>query len=349
MKGVSPPRIDLLSDTVTRPTPAMREAMIHAEVGDDVFGEDPTVRRLEQRLSAMLGKEDSVFVPSGTMSNQIALRLHCESGDELICEASCHIFNYEQAGHAQLSGLAIQPIPTPDGVIELDDLDDRIRPDNVHFPVTSLITLENTHNRCGGKILPLDNVAAVCGWAREHNLATHLDGSRLFNAVVATGVPAAEWSKHFDTVNICFSKNLGAPVGSALSGTADYMHVARRHRKLLGGGMRQAGIIAAAALYALEHNIDRLVEDHAKAQVIAEAIRLADGLMLSFPTVDTNIVIFEVAERLGTAAEFCEKLRQHGVRMMPVSRQRIRAVTHLDVSMEDCREVAELLVKPGTI
>jgi threonine aldolase len=327
----------------------MREAMVHAEVGDDVFGEDPTVRRLEERLSEILGKEDSVFVPSGTMSNQIALRLHCESGDELICEASCHIFNYEQAGHAQLSGLAILPIPTPDGVITLAHLDDKIRPDNVHFPVTRLITLENTHNRCGGKILPYDNVAAVCGWAREHNLATHLDGSRLFNAVVATGIPAAEWSQHFDTVNTCFSKSLGAPVGSALSGTADYMHVARRHRKLLGGGMRQSGILAAAALYALEHNIDRLAEDHAKAQVIAEAIRQADGLAISFPTVDTNIVIFEVAERLGTAAEFCEKLRAHGVRMMPVSRQRIRAVTHLDVSLEQCREVAELLVKASGI
>jgi len=337
MKGVSPPRIDLLSDTVTKPTPAMREAMACAEVGDDVFGEDPTVRRLEEQLSALLGHQDAVFVPSGTMSNQIALRLHCRPGDELICEAR----------HAQLSGLAILPIAGNAGVIELAQLDDKIRPDNVHFPVTRLLTLENTHNRCGGRVLPYDNVSAICRWAKEHGLATHLDGSRLFNAVAASGIPAADWSQHFDTVNICFSKSLGAPVGSALSGTAEMIRVARRHRKLLGGGMRQSGILAAAALYALEHHVDRLPEDHAKAQVIADAIRQSDGLELAFETVDTNIVIFEVAERLGTAADFCDALRQQGVRMMPVSRQRVRAVTHLDVSLEDCREVAEILCRSG--
>jgi threonine aldolase len=343
MKGVSSPRIDLASDTVTKPTPAMREAMARAEVGDDVFGEDPTVRQLEERLAALLGKEDAIFVPSGTMSNQIALRVHCRPGDEVICEASCHILNYEQAGHAQLSGLAILPIVGRAGVLEIAQLEDKLRPDNVHYPVTRLVALENTHNRCGGKILPYDNVAAVCGWAREHGLATHLDGSRLFNAVVATGIPAAEWSQHFDTVNICFSKGLGAPVGSALCGTADAIRVARRHRKLLGGGMRQAGILAAAALYALEHHVDRLAEDHAKAQVLAKAVRQADGLELSFPTVDTNIVIFDIAERFGTAADFCDSLRQQGIRMMPIARQRVRAVTHLDVSLEKCQEVAKIL------
>lgn len=347
MKGVSPPRIDLASDTVTKPTPAMREAMARAEVGDDVFGEDPTVRLLEERISALLGKEDALFVPSGTMSNQIALRLHCRPGDEVICEAGCHILNYEQAGHAQLSGLAILPIVGEAGVLELEQFEDKLRADNVHYPVSRLVALENTHNRGGGTILPYEGVAAICQWAAGHGLARHLDGARLLNAVVATGIPAADWSQHFDTVSICFSKSLGAPVGSALCGTTHAIRTARRHRKLLGGGMRQAGIVAAGALYALEHHVDRLAEDHAKAQVIADAVRQTDGLELSFDRVDTNIVLFDVAERLGTAEDFCERLRQQDVRMMPIARQRVRAVTHLDVSLEDCREAAALLTQVG--
>ncbi len=343
MKGVSMPRIDLLSDTLTKPTPGMREAMARAEVGDDVFGEDPTVRQLEERLAALLGKESALFVPSATMSNQIALRLHCRPGDEVLCDANSHIFNYEQAGYAQLTGAAIQPIHGPAGVIELEQLVDKIRPDNVHFPVTRLICLENTHNLCGGRILPYDGVAAICAWAVEHGLARHLDGARLMNAVVASGIAAADWSQHFDTVNICFSKGLGAPVGAALSGTTEAIRQARRHRKLLGGGMRQVGIIAAGALYALEHHVDRLAEDHAKAQVIADAVRQTDGLKLSYETVDTNIIVFEVDKQRGTAADFCDSIRQQGVRMLPMKSQRVRAVTHMDVTMDECREVAELL------
>ena len=242
-----------------------------------------------------------------------------------------------------MTGAAIQPIHGPAGVIELEQLVDKIRPDNVHFPVTRLICLENTHNLCGGRILPYDGVAAICGWAVEHGLARHLDGARLMNAVVASGIAAADWSQHFDTVNICFSKGLGAPVGAALSGTTEAIRQARRHRKLLGGGMRQVGIIAAGALYALEHHVDRLAEDHAKAQVIADAVRQTDGLKLSYETVDTNIIVFEVDKQRGTAADFCDSIRQQGVRMLPMKSQRVRAVTHMDVTMDECREVAEIV------
>lgn len=342
MKGV-PPRIDLASDTVTRPTPAMRQAMAQAEVGDDMFGEDPTVRRLEQRVATMLGKEAAMFVPSGTMGNQIGLRVHCRPGDEVLCEADCHILHYEQAGHAQLSGLALQPIAGQGGVIQLEQLQDKIQPDDVHYPVTRVLCLENTHNRGGGRILPYEGVEQICQWAREHQLACHLDGARLFNAVVAIGISAADWAQHFDTVSVCFSKGLGAPVGSALCGPERTIHQARRHRKVLGGAMRQAGIIAAGALYALENHVDRLAEDHANAQIIADAVRETDGLELSYGSVDTNIVIFNVDPKIGTAAEFCARLAEHGVRMFDIAPQRVRAVTHLDVTTEQCEEVAGML------
>lgn len=343
MKGVSPLRIDLASDTVTKPTPAMREAMAQAEVGDDVFGEDPTVCRLEEHLAEMLGKEAAMFVPSGTMGNQIGVRLHCSPGDEFLCDYQCHIYRYEQGAYAQLFGIAVQPVETNDCLLSVDQLASRVRPNDDHCVHTRLVCLENTFNRGSGKVLPYDRIAEICDWAASCNLARHLDGARLFNAVVASGIAAANWAQHFDTVSVCFSKGLGAPVGSALCGTAEAITRARRIRKALGGGMRQAGIIAAGALYAVEHHVDRLAEDHAKAQVIAEAVRQTDGLKLTYDTVDTNIVIFEVAKQLGTADEFCARLLQHGVRMFSVSPQGVRAVTHLDVTMDECREVAELL------
>ena len=344
MKGV-PPRIDLASDTLTRPTPAMREVMAQAEVGDDVFGEDPTVLQLELRVAEMLGKEAALFVPSGTMGNQIGLRIHCRPGDEVLCDANCHILHYEQAGYAQLSGLALRPIMGQGGELKLEQLQDKIRSDDVHLPVTRLVCLENTHNRGGGRVLPYEDVQQICRWAHEHGLACHLDGARLMNAVIASGIPAADWAQHFDTVSICFSKGLGAPVGSAICGTSAMIHQARRHRKVFGGGMRQAGILAAGALYALDNHVERLAEDHAKAQVIANAVCQIDGLELSYGTVDTNIVIFDVAPSIGTAAEFCDRLIEHGVRMFDIDAQRVRAVTHLDVSKEDCQEVANLMQK----
>jgi threonine aldolase len=335
--------IDLRSDTVTRPTPAMRAAMAAAEVGDDVFGEDPTVLALERRVADMLGKPAALFVPSGTMGNQLGVRLHCQGGDEFLCDSGCHILCYEQGAYAQLFGVAAHPVPTEDGVLTVEHLQDQVRRDNVHYPLTKLVCLENTHNRGAGRVLPYEGVAAICDWATSEGLARHLDGARFFNAVVASGVPASRWAAHFDTISVCFSKGLGAPVGSAIIGCEEAILRARRHRKALGGGMRQAGIIAAGALYALEHNIDRLAEDHAHAKLIAAAVNDSDCLTLDPPHVDTNIVIFRVAAEHGTAAQLCAKLKEHGVLMMPFAKHKVRAVTHLDVTRQDVERATDAL------
>jgi threonine aldolase len=336
--------IDLRSDTVTRPSLEMRAAMADAPVGDDVFGEDPTVRQLESRAAEMLGKEAALFVPSGTMGNQLGVRVHCQPGDEFLCESNCHILFYEQGAYAQLFGIAAQPVEGDHGVLHVEQLVNRIRPaNNDHFVRTRLICLENTHNRGAGCVQPYDGVVEICGWAADNGLARHLDGARLFNAVVATGISAADWASHFDTISICFSKGLGAPVGSALVGPADKIRQARRHRKALGGGMRQAGIIAAGALYALNHNIDRLAEDHQNARLIADAVRNSPGLKLDPENVDTNIVIFELDPELGTAPAFSARLRDEGVLMNATAPQRLRAVTHLDVSRHDVQNAAAIL------
>jgi threonine aldolase len=336
-------QLDFRSDTVTRPTPDMRRAMAEAEVGDDVYGEEPTVNRLQERLADMLGMEAAVFVPSGTMSNQIGVRVHCAPGDEFICEGGCHIYNYEQGAYAQLSGVAARPVDGTYGELRLEQLEGLIRPDNEHLVRTRLLCLENTHNRGGGRVLPFAEVERVCGWARTNGLATHLDGARLFNAVVASGIDARRWAANFDTVSVCFSKGLGAPVGSALAGPRDLIAKARRHRKLFGGGMRQAGIIAAGALYALDHQIDRLADDHANARRLADAIRGIDGLELRPPEIDTNLVIFRVDPALGSAPEFSARLRQRGVLISAFGPQMMRAVTHLDVSTADVDLAAEAL------
>jgi threonine aldolase len=336
--------IDLRSDTVTRPSRGMRAAMAEAEVGDDVFGEDPTVRLLELRIAEMLGKEAALFVPSGTMGNQLGVRVHCAAGDEFICESNCHILFYEQGAYAQLFGIAAQPVEGDHGVLRVEQLVDRIRPGtNDHYARTRMVTLENTHNRGMGRVQPYDNVVEICGWAADNGLARHLDGARLFNAVVATGISAAEWAGHFDTISVCFSKGLGAPVGSALVGPPDLIRQARRHRKALGGGMRQAGIIAAGALYALEHNIERLADDHENARMLADAIRVTPGLKLYTDSVDTNIVIFEINPELGTAAAFSARLRDEGVLMNVNAPQRLRAVTHLDVNREQVEYAATII------
>lgn len=347
MKGASSPavRIDLLSDTVTRPTPQMRAAMAAADVGDDVFAEDPTALALETRIAGMLGMEAALFMPSGTMSNLVGLLVHCQPGDEFICEANCHIFNYEQAGYSQVGGLAVQPISGENGLLRLEHLRDHIRGDNDHLARTRLLCLEQTHNRAAGRVLPYGELVEVCAWAQTHDLARHLDGARLFNAVVAAGIPANQWAEHFDTASVCFSKGLGAPVGSALCGPREKILAARRKRKLLGGGMRQIGMLAAAALYALDHHVERLAEDHAKARLIADAVRENPRLALTSDKIDTNIVIFTVAEELGTAAALCQRFLQMGIRMYAIAAQRIRVVTHLDVTMNDCTEVADMLRK----
>jgi threonine aldolase len=335
--------IDLRSDTMTRPTPRMREAIARARVGDDVFGEDPTVEALQQHTAELLGKEAALFMPSGSMSNQIAVRIHCEPGDEFLCEAGCHIYNYEQGAFAQLSGLVAQPIEGRFGVLEVEDLADRIRPGNDHLVRTRLLALENTHNRGAGRIQPYETVLTLCDWARRHGLALHLDGARLWNAAVATGISLRQWAEPFDTVSVCYSKGLGAPVGSALAGPAELIAKARRARKLFGGGMRQVGVLAAAALYALEHHIDRLAEDHAHAQLLAAAIRQCPGLELWPPEVDTNIVIFRLDEQLGTATEFIARLAEQGVLMLALGPRLVRAVTHLDVDGQQVRQACEVI------
>ncbi len=335
--------IDLRSDTVTRPTFAMRQAMAAAAVGDDVYGDDPTVRRLEARVAEILDKEAALFVSSGTMGNQLALRVHCQPGEEFLCEAGCHIFNAEQAAYAQLFGLAAHPVQGASGLLEVDQLADRIRPSDIHSPRTRLVCLENTHNAGGGRVQPFDTMAEICDWAAASGLARHLDGARLWNAVAATGIPAARWAAHFDTVSVCFSKGLGAPIGSALCGPAELIRQARWHRKALGGATRQAGIIAAGSLYALEHHVDRLADDHENARTLAGAVRVAPGLALDPDLVETNMVMFRVADALGTAAEFCTRLRDQGVWMLPVGRGRVRAVTHLDVSAGQVRRAGEVI------
>jgi threonine aldolase len=335
--------LDFRSDTVTKPTPGMRAAMAAAEVADDVYGEDPTINALQERIADLLGKEAAVYIPSGTMSNQIGVRVHCSPGDEFICEAGCHIYNYEQGAYAQLSGVCARTVEGTYGVMRPEQLVNLIRPENEHLVRTRLVCLENTHNRGGGRVQPYETVKAICRWAHDQGLATHLDGARLFNAVVASGISARDWAQHFDTVSVCFSKGLGAPVGSALCGPRDLIAKARRHRKLFGGAMRQGGVIAAGALYALEHHIDRLAEDHANAKRLAGAIREIDGLELRPPEVDTNLVIFHVEPYLASGAEFSARLKQHGVLINAFGPTMLRAVTHLDVSQADIDRAAEVL------
>jgi threonine aldolase len=337
--------LDLRSDTVTRPTPEMRAAIAAAEVGDDVFGDDPTMRLLQERIAAILGKEEALYVPSGTMSNLIAVRLHCRPGDELICEAGCHIYSYEQGGYAQVNGVAVRPVEGRSGVLEVGQLENLIRPNDPHMPRTRLVALENTHNRGGGKIQPYPTVEAICRWARSNRLATHLDGARLFNAVVATGIPADRWASQFDTVSVCFSKGLGAPVGSTLAGPRDLIREAVRHRKLFGGGMRQSGLLAAAALHALDHHIDRLADDHTNARRLADGIRQIPHLTLLTDPVETNILYFHVAPSHGTAQDYVCALRSRNLLLHPTGPSTIRAVTHLDVSREDVDAALAILAE----
>jgi threonine aldolase len=329
----------------------MRRAMAEAEVGDDVFGDDPTVKALEARTAELLGKESAVSVPSGTMANQIAVGVHARPGDELLCSSTSHVYVWEAGGVARNSGVTVRTFEGEFGLLCLDDLKDAIRPDDVHYVRTRLVWLENTHNRGGGRIQPLASITAIRKWAREHHLAMHLDGARLMNAVVATGIPAREWARNFDTVSICFSKGLGAPVGSALAGSAESIRHARALRKVLGGAMRQAGIIAAGALHALEHHVERLAEDHAHARVLADAFESTDGFELESGPVETNLVWVRVNPALGTAAEVAAYLRSRGILVAALSSQVIRACTHLDVTRDDVEYAASVIrqVEPAMI
>jgi threonine aldolase len=328
--------IDLRSDTVTLPTPAMREAMFQAELGDDVYGEDPTVNRLEAMAAERLGKQAALFVVSGTMGNLVALLTHCGRGDEVILGTLSHTFLYEAGGSAALGGIHHWALPNhADGTLALEQIEDAIRPDNVHAPRTRLICLENTHNRCGGAVLPPEYCDAVGALAREHSLSVHLDGARLFNAAVALGIEARELVRSVDSVSFCLSKGLSAPVGALLCGEAGFVDEARRWRKAVGGGMRQCGVLAAAGIVALEQMVDRLAEDHANAYRLAEGIAQTPGLYLDLDTVQSDIVIFEVTAEQITAAELVAVLLERGVQVSAISASRIRAVTHYGIESQD--------------
>ncbi|MDE2080732.1 MAG: low-specificity L-threonine aldolase [Burkholderiales bacterium] len=327
--------IDLRSDTVTKPTAAMRAAMAAAEVGDDVFGDDPTVNALQSRIATMLGKEAALFVPTGTQSNLCALMAHCGRGDEYLVGQMAHTYRWEGGGAAVLGSIQPQPLPQQaDGSIALAEIEAAIKPDDAHFARTRLLALENTW---GGQILPQPYIEAATALARRKGLATHLDGARLFNAAVASGVPVAEIARPFDSVSVCFSKGLGAPVGSALVGSKEVIARAHRIRKMLGGGLRQAGVLAAAALHALDHHVDRLAEDHANARALAEGLAGLPGVTVAPP--QTNILFVDLAP--AKAAGVVDRLREAGV--LCTGLYRLRFVTHLDVSAADIRRAITVL------
>jgi threonine aldolase len=332
------PVFDLRSDTVTRPGRAMREAMANAPVGDDVYGEDPTVIALERRVAELLGKDGALFVPSGTMSNQIALLVHTKPGDEVVIGEGAHVAFYESGAGAALAGVQFAQAGAG-GLFDADELSAVVKPKADYHPRTSLVCLENTHNRAGGRIFPQPTLEAVVQRAREHGLSAHLDGARLWHAALATGVPEAEIARPFDTVSVCFSKGLGAPVGSALVGSRELVKAARRYRKMLGGGMRQAGILAAGALFALEHQRQRLSLDHEAATALAAVLAQLPGVRVVPP--ETNIVSVTIpglgAERVVAAA------RTRGVLVNATGPHSLRAVTHLDLSPADVARAAERL------
>lgn len=336
-------RIDLRSDTVTRPASEMRRAMAEAIVGDAVIDVDPTIEALEKRSAEILGKEAAVFVPSGSMANQIAVRVHCGMGNGFVCEGNSHVYHYEQGAFAALSGLIAQTVFGDGGVMTVDDLAGQIHAEDDHSVRTKLLCIENTHNRWGGRIQPQDQVVAACNWAKEHKLTCHLDGARLWNAAAASGKSEEELCEPFDSVSACFSKGLGAPVGSVLAGSKEFVYEATRCRKLFGGAMRQAGIIAAGALYALENNRERLAVDHANAKRLGDAIEATQTLSLRGGRIDTNMVIFEVDKNLCTGPEFQRKLESRGVRCFAIDPQAVRLVTHLDVSESQIEEACGII------
>ena len=323
--------VDLRSDTVTRPTPAMRRAMVAAEVGDEQRGEDPTVNALQARVAALLGKEAAVFLPSGSMCNEIALLVHCRPGDEVICDRTAHIITAEGGGPAALAGAMVRALDGEAGVYTPDQLADAVRDVNRYAPRSQLAVVEQTSNQGGGTIWPLDTIEAVGEAAKAHGLLLHMDGARLFNAVVETGVEAARYAAPFDSVWVDFSKGLGCPVGAVLAGSAAFIEAAWQWKQRLGGAMRQSGILAAAGLHALDHHITRLAEDHANARRLADTLGALPQLTLDQPRVDSNLVFFDCAATGLSAQALSEALRARGVLIGAMGRHRLRAVTHLDV------------------
>jgi threonine aldolase len=327
--------VDLRSDTLTKPTPEMRKAMMTAEVGDDVFGEDPTINRLQEKIAELTGKEAALFVTSGTQGNQVCINAHTQPGQEIILDQNSHIVNYESGAPAMLAGAQLHTIEGKNGFITAEQVQAAFRPTDDHYPQTGLICLENTHNRAGGTIYPLEEIQRISQLARGKGIPIHLDGARLWNASVATGISIKEYCRHFDSVMMCFSKGLGAPVGSVVAGSKEFVKRAHFYRKAYGGGIRQGGILAATALYALEYHWPLLKEDHRRVRHLAEGIVHLSGVSVKFDTVQTNIFIFEVVPQKISADSLVKKLAENGVLMFTFGPTRIRAVTHLEISDED--------------
>lgn len=327
--------IDLRSDTVTKPTEGMRKAIFEAEVGDDVFGEDPTINRLQNHVADMLGKEKAIYVCSGTMGNLLSVMALTEAGDEVIIDAESHIRYYEGAGSAAFCGIQLYQIDGVRGAISAEQISAAIRPKDHHYPKSSLVVIENTHNRHGGAIVPIDEIKKINEVSKEGGLKMHLDGARLLNAEVASKVPAKEYAKYFDTVTICFSKGLGAPMGSMIAADGDVIEKVHRYRKMTGGGQRQVGIAAAAALYALENHVERLAEDHENAKRLSKALSEMPGVVIDPNDVETNIVIFDVSKSKLGAMDIVSEMGKREVLMLPFGETLIRCVTHLGIEGKD--------------
>ncbi len=338
--------IDLRSDTVTRPTQAMRDAMARAEVGDDLYGDDPTVNALESRVAEILGKEAAVYMPTGTMTNKVALRAHTEHGDEVLMDVNSHLVRYEGGAPAALSGLTIRPLMGRRGIFTADDVHAAINSSHPFVPQRAtppqrLLCVENTHNVGGGSVWPFECLVEVAEAGRSHGLGSHLDGARLWHASVASGTAEADYAAPFDSVSVCFSKGLGAPIGSALAGNADFVQRARRFKQVFGGGFRQAGIIAAGALHALEHHRERLAEDHENARRLADGLSTIEGIAVEPDLVETNIVRFDTRAMAG--GDFVDRCFERGVHLFPGGARTVRAVTHLDVSAEQVDQALEVI------
>lgn len=333
--------IDLRSDTITKPTPEMRKAIYEAEVGDAVFGGDPTVRELESKVADLLGKEGAIYMPSGTMTNQVAIRTHTEPGDEVILDKEAHVYYYEAGAPAAIAGVILNLVNGVRGIFNQEDVRKVLRPKGKWFAPSKLICLENTHNRGGGSIWPIEKIAGIREVADEQHLKMHLDGARLWNASAATGIAEKEYAQYFDSVSVCFSKGLGAPLGSALCGSKEFLERANRFRTQMGGGMRQAGMMAAGAIYALDHHRERLVEDHRNARKLAELISQHPRVEIEPRHVETNIIIFDVQ---ADAAALADALYQRGVWIFAVGHRSLRAVTHLHISEADIDAAAEIIL-----
>jgi threonine aldolase len=337
--------IDLRSDTVTKPTPAMRKVMAEAEVGDDVYGEDPTMNALQEKVAKLLGKESAIFVPTGTMANQLAIKAHTQPGDEVIIEATSHAYTFEGGGGAALSGVQCYTVRGERGILDASQIESAIRPSDHHYAITRLVSIENTHNRGGGSIYPIEKMRGIYQLAKSKGLVVHLDGARLWNASVATGIRLHEYAQYADSVSVCLSKGLGAPVGSLVAGSKILIDRVHRFRKMFGGGMRQVGILAAAGIYAIDHHFERLAEDHGNAKRLAMGLKEFKGISIEQEPVETNIIIFDVSGSGKTPAQVRDAMKKEKVLMNAVSPTQIRLLTHLDVTREDIETALRAFTK----